>query len=214
MYRENYKLASGAQIAIASVGCMLGGAAVTALGFCGAFGGYESLEKMGYGLQTIPCYGIVVLCGLLIMLRVEYAISAAIAACAVEFAIYVGMGVMGTSSIDMSFLVMLKLAVVICCTQLLVTVKSDSLEDVPKNVEYVLPEGAPQAHQRQVYQEMPQNMDNAAVRQGCGVARNSMYGMSGVPQPRRSVAHAPGIPQSRRSVAHAPGVQPPQPRNR
>lgn len=200
MYRENYKAASGAQIAIACGGCLVGGGAVAALGFLGAFGDYASLEKMGFSISTILCYVFVILCGLGILVRVPYAVSAALVACAVEFALYIGLGVMGTSSIDMSFFIMLKLAVAICCMQLLVTIKTDdAYDEAPKNVHYVLPEGAPQARQKQVYQETPGNFDQAAANQGCSVARNARGIQAGVPQPRRCAAQAPSAPVRQRN---------------
>lgn len=203
MYRENYQAATGTQIAIAGLGCIIGGIAVTALGFCGAFGGYESLEKMGFSLQTIPFYAFVTLCGIGIIMRIPYAATAALVSCAIEIALYLGMGVMGTSSIDMSFFVMLKLAVALCCTQLLVAIRTNDLEDESGNDARMLPQACQPQHQAQG------NINQMAARQGCGVARNNMPQGNGVPQPRRTLSQAPSLPQPR---GGRPAAQPPQPR--
>ncbi len=127
MIHVNYSNSTIGQRAVAVFGNLLGGAAVVFLGILGAFFDYESLAKEGYSLITIPCYAVVLFTGLLILARVKYAVLIAVAAELIEMMCYVTMQVTTTPTV--SFLILIKVAVIVCSTQLMVRIVS--YDDTP-----------------------------------------------------------------------------------
>ena len=200
MVREDYKKASKGQLVVTILGCILGGGACLALAFLGTFGGegYTTLVESGYTLITIPCYGLVIICGFGVLFRIPYAAIVAALATIIEFGLYVGIYM--HIHWQVHYLMMLKFAVFVCCSQLLVTCLKKVVQE--KTIRYVEPEGVPQAHKRTLYTQQVHQVDDAASRQGCSVPRfsgNNNYG--GVPQPknRKPTSTAPsGVPQPRR----------------
>lgn len=129
---ENYHNASSKQCLVAAGASILGGIIVLILGLMGAFGDYGSLVRMGFGVWTIPCYAIVVLCGLFIFARVKFAVAIALIAAALEIVLYFCTQLSTTP--DVGFLVLLKVAVIICLFQLARSIYSfDEDEDDNSN---------------------------------------------------------------------------------
>ena len=145
---ENYNNSSLGQRMAAVGGCIIGGAIVLFLGLMGAFGDYETLHKMGINGWTIPFYLVIVVCGFLILMRMRYA--AIVAACAglAEIVCYVCMQLSTTP--EVSFLVLLKIAVIFCSAQLCVAIYSfndeENDEEIPEPRHHVGPQ-PPQGRQ-------------------------------------------------------------------
>jgi len=129
MVREDYRDSTLGQRMIAVGGCVLGGGLVLVLGIFGAVGNYSSLAASGYGVATIPFYALVVLCGFGILMRIQYALSAAFVLCMIEFVIFLTTQL--STTWDVGFLVLLKLGVVVCCTQLMLSVVKKGDDEPP-----------------------------------------------------------------------------------
>ena len=106
---------------------ILGGLIVLVLGLMGAFGDYDSLVRMGFGVWTIPCYAIVVLCGLFIFARVKYTAAIGLLAASLEIVLYFCTQLSTTP--DVGFLILLKVAVIICLLQLAKSIYSFDEDD-------------------------------------------------------------------------------------
>lgn len=144
--RENYHNSTMGQRMIAVGGCVLGGIVVLILGLLGAFGEYESLVRMGYGIWTIPCYAIVIACGFLILARVKYVAFIATLAAAIEIVFYVCLQLSTTP--DVGFLILLKVAVLVCQLQLVSRIYSiDEDDDNPPPARRHVGPAAPQGRQ-------------------------------------------------------------------
>ena len=130
----DYNNSTLTQRMIAVGGCLFGGAIVLILGLCGAFGDYETLPLYGFNLWTVPFYAIVVACGFLTLFRFKYAVIGAIASIIIEFVLYICVQLSTTP--EVGFLILLKLAVLVCCTQLAISIVSfeedDGEEPVPQ----------------------------------------------------------------------------------
>lgn len=196
MLRENYRKSSLGQQMLAVAGCMLGGALVIVMGFLGEFGGYESLANSGYGLVTIPFYILVVLCGVGILLRIPYAVMAAIALCCVEMIVFLCECFL-VKTTDVNFLFLVKIAVILSCTQLMVKI-GENEEDIE---EYVAQK--PMMVQQRGRRPGVTNSDieNAAAHQGCALPRQQR-GFANAPQPKRLPQQAPMMMQRRMPVGY------------
>ncbi|MBQ9243374.1 MAG: hypothetical protein IJ165_09140 [Proteobacteria bacterium] len=144
---ENYNNATTGRFAAAVAGCILGGGIIMFLGILGASGDYQSLPQAGYNGLTIPFYALVVISGFLLLFRVRYAILIALGAEAIEMVCYITKQM--STSPDVGILILLKLAVIVCCMQLMLQIDSfsedDDEEEVPQQpVARRLPPGAPQ----------------------------------------------------------------------
>ena len=128
-----------------------------ALAFLGTFGGegYTTLVESGYTLITIPCYGLVIICGFGVLFRIPYAAIVAALATIIEFGLYVGIYM--HIHWQVHYLMMLKFAVFVCCSQLLVTCLKKVVQE--KTIRYVEPEGVPQAHKRTLYTQQVHQVD-------------------------------------------------------
>lgn len=143
---ENYRDSTLAQRMIAVGGCVLGGIIVLILGLMGAFGEYESLVRMGYGIWTIPCYAIVIACGFLILARVKYTAFIATLAAAVEIVFYICLQLSTTP--EVGFLILLKVAVLVCLLQLVSRIYTfDENDDAPPPPRRPVGPAAPQGRQ-------------------------------------------------------------------
>ena len=127
MIHVNYELSTIGQRMIAVAGNFLGGALVLILGILGAFFEYENLAKNGFSVITIPCYAVVMFSAFLILARVKYAVLIAVGAELLELLSYITMQV--TTPPNVSFLILIKVAVIVCSTQLMV--KIVSFDDAP-----------------------------------------------------------------------------------
>ncbi len=123
----NYNNSSLAQRMIAVGGCLFGGAIVLVLGLCGAFGDYETLPLYGFNIWTVPFYALVVACGFLILFRFKYAVIIALSAMVIEFVIYICDQLSTTP--EVGFIILLKVAVLVCCLQLGAVIVSFSEDD-------------------------------------------------------------------------------------
>ncbi len=200
MLREDYKKASKGSLAVTILGCILGGGICMFLGFLGSFGdanSYQTIVQSGFTLSTVICYAIVVVCGFGVLFRIPCACMTAALVIMIEFGIYCAITMKVQWSVH--FLMMIKFAVFVCCSQLLVSCLTSKTGG--KTVRYVEPEGVPQAHVRQQYQQQAPVVDNVAASRGCSVPRAASQQRGGVPQPRgRMGAAVPpkGAPQPRR----------------
>lgn len=129
MIYVDYNKSTIVQRAIAFFGCLIGGGIVCLLGIFGEFFEYDSLLKHGYGLFSVIFYAIVVLSAFLILSRVKYAILIAIGAELLEMLFYITNQVSSIANNSVSFLILIKLAVIFSCTQLMV--KIVSFDDTP-----------------------------------------------------------------------------------
>ena len=136
---------------IAVGGCVIGGGIVLVLGLIGAFGESEALVRMGYGIHTIPCYAIVIACGFLILARVKFAAFIATAAAALEIVFYICVQLSTTP--EVGFLILLKIAVIVCLLQLVTRIYS--FEEAENDM--------PQALPRRTGPQPPQGRQRAAV---------------------------------------------------
>ncbi len=203
MIHENYRKSSLGQRMIAVGGCIFGGALVLVMGFLGAFGGYESLANSGYGIVTLPFYALVVLCGVGILMRIPYALMAAIALSLIELVVWLTKCFLVTTT-DVNFLFLVKIGVIISCTQLMIAVSENDDEIVEAPV------------QRQVMVQQrgrrpgvsDADIENAAAHQGCAVPRK-VNGYAGAPQPKHTHQQAPAAQARRKNNG---GCMPPQPR--
>lgn len=142
---ENYENATTGRFAAAVIGCIVGGIVITILGVLGASGDYQSLPQAGFNGVTIPFYIIVTVCGFLLLLRVRYAILIALGAEAIEMICYITKQMSTTP--EVGILILLKLAVIVCCTQLMLQINSfsEEEEEAPQQpMPQRLPPGAPQ----------------------------------------------------------------------
>lgn len=136
MFYEKYSDSSLGQRMIAVAGCVIGGAVVLLLGFLGAFADYQSLASYGFGVTTIPFYVVVVICGMGILARIPYTLPVAFGAAMIELVVYFTQQM--STTWDVNFLVLLKLLVIVSCTQLMMTViKTD--DKAPKQVKQIDP---------------------------------------------------------------------------
>lgn len=145
MIHVDYTQSTIGQRSIAVLGNFFGGAIIIVLGILGAFFDYDSLIKYGFDLITIPCYAVVVLSSVLILMRAKYGVLIAIAAELIEMLVYITHQV--TSSPDVSFLILLKIAVIVCSTQLamkIITFSDDP--EPPKRPQRQMPQ-VPQGRQ-------------------------------------------------------------------
>lgn len=136
----NYSNSTLTQRMIAVGGCIIGGAIILILGFCGAFGDYETLPKHGYNFWTVPFYAIVVACGFLTLFRFKYAVIAAMLSMIIEIVLFLCVQLSTTP--EVGFLIILKIAVMICCLQLaasIVSFSDDDEEEIPQPRRHVGP---------------------------------------------------------------------------
>lgn len=150
----DYSNSTLAQRMIAVGGCIFGGAIILILGICGATGDYETLPKHGFTMMTVPFYAIVVACGFLTLFRFKYAVIAAMLSMIIEVVLFITVQLSTTP--DVGFLIILKVAVMICCLQLAASTVSftdDDEEDVPQPRRHV----APLPPQGRQMQNMPRN---------------------------------------------------------
>ncbi|MBR4984759.1 MAG: hypothetical protein IKY83_03335 [Proteobacteria bacterium] len=143
---ENYGNATPGRFAAAVIGCILGGGIIMFLGILGASGDYQSLPKAGYDGVTIPFYILVMVSGFLLMFRIRYAILIALGAEAIEMVCYITKQMSTTP--EVGILILLKLAVIVCCTQLMLQIDSFSEEEEEEAPQQPMPQrlppGAPQ----------------------------------------------------------------------
>lgn len=153
MIQINYNQSTIGQRAVAVFGNLVGGALVVFLGILGAFFEYDSLVKEGFSIVTIPFYTIVALSGLLILARVKYAVLIAVGAELIEMMFYITEQV--TTTPNVSFLLLVKVAVIVCSLQLMVKIVSfdDNPPQPPRR-----PMGPQPPQARQIPQRRPNNM--------------------------------------------------------
>ena len=122
-------------------------------GILGAFFEYDSLVKEGFSLITIPLYAIVSLSGLLILARVKYAVIIAVGAELIEMMCYITEQV--TTTPNVSFLLLIKVAVIVCSLQLMVKIVSvdDNTQQPPQR-----PVGPQPPQGRQIPQRRQNNV--------------------------------------------------------
>lgn len=155
MIYVDYRKSTIGQRAVASFGSMIGGAIVVLLGILGEFFEYDSLVKNGYSLVTIVCYAVVMFSGLLVLARVKYAVLIAVAAELIEMMFYITVQVSTTPNVG--FLLLVKVAVILCSTQLMV--KIVSFDETPHSPSPARRQGAlpPQGRQSVQNRQYPQN---------------------------------------------------------
>ena len=112
---------------IAVGGCIIFGILILILACVAAAGESESLAKAGFSTYTIPFYGVVIVCGFLILSRVRYAAIIATLVSAVELVLYFCVQMSTHPEVPWPF--MIKLIVVVCCLQLVVMIDSFEEED-------------------------------------------------------------------------------------
>ena len=153
MIHVNYNQSTIGQRAIAVFGNLIGGAVVVLLGILGAFFEYDSLVKEGFSLITIPLYAIVSLSGLLILARVKYAVIIAVGAELIEMMCYITEQV--TTTPNVSFLLLIKVDVIVCSLQLMVKIVSvdDNTQQPPQR-----PVGPQPPQGRQIPQRRQNNV--------------------------------------------------------
>ncbi|MFA5624911.1 MAG: hypothetical protein WC966_07640 [Bradymonadales bacterium] len=132
MYSEDYSNSRLANRMIAVAGCVIGGAIVMFLASLGAFAEYETLNRAGYNLKTLPVYGLIILCGVGILFRVRYAAAAAFVLNMLEMAVDITTYLQATTGMNGFFI--LKIGVTVCIVQLLTVIASfdDSKPEPPQ----------------------------------------------------------------------------------
>ena len=115
-FTEDYENSTPTQRVVAGGACIVLGAIILLLAICGSFFDYASLVKMGFGGWTIPCYFVVMVCGVFIFARARYALVVALCAEFLEIILYFATQM--TTSPDVGFLILLKIIVIGCCIYL------------------------------------------------------------------------------------------------
>lgn len=181
----DFEQSTPVQRVIAAASCVIIGGIILILGICGAFGDSQELPKMGFNLTTVIFYGIVVLCGFLILARLKFSVLVALFAMVIEIVVYVCHQM--SSHPDVGFLVLLKGVALVGCLQLAIKIVSFSEDADEPAPHQIADNGAPRGRQlpnRGARPPMPSG--RASAGRQAPVARNrSNVGRNQPPQPRR-----------------------------